>query len=151
MLVGTITLGALGAYVILGIAIFALALVLLYSIAEQEARVGIGALACFAVFFLLWFWGMAFTFSSDYHSWNPKSSKVVAVSKRIVPAGDTGIQERFVFKLEDGALYGVDDTRASLVRVGDFVNLKCKKDFEWGTPRYAHGWACKWNGRPPGE
>jgi hypothetical protein len=96
-----------------------------------------------------WWIFSAFTTSGDYHAWNEKSGTVEQISKRIVPAGDKGIQERFVFRFADkGGLYGVDDTRASLVRRGDRVSLKCKKDYQWGVPREAHGWACRWNTLP---
>jgi hypothetical protein len=108
----------------------------------------VGGIAAGLVILGCWWWGMAFTLSSDYHAWNVKEGRVEKISKRLVSNGDKGMQERFVFRLEDGQLYGVDDTRASLVESGDDVSLKCKKDYEWGVPREAHGWACKWNRVP---
>jgi hypothetical protein len=93
----------------------------------------------------VWWMSSAFTTSGDYHAWNVKTGTVSEVSKRIVPAGDKGIQERFVVRLrEAGGLYGIDDTRASLLKSGDEVRLKCKKDYQWGVDRSAHGWACRW-------
>lgn len=93
-----------------------------------------------------WWWSMAFTLSGDYHSWNVKEGEVEKVAKRIVSADD-GISERYVVTI-DGQPYGVDDTRAALVEVGDQVSLRCKKDYQWGVPREAHGWSCRWNQVP---
>jgi hypothetical protein len=92
-----------------------------------------------------WWWGMAFTLSDDYHSWNVKAGKVERVSKRLVSDGDQGMQERFVVVIA-GTPYGVDDTRASLVKEGDVISLRCKKEYQWGVPRSAQGWGCRWNG-----
>jgi hypothetical protein len=90
-----------------------------------------------------WWWAMAFTTSGDYHAWNIKQGTVERISKRLVSAGDKGMQERFV-AIVDGQPLGIDDTRASLLKTGDRVRLKCKKDYQWGVDRSAHGWACRW-------
>jgi hypothetical protein len=79
----------------------------------------------------------------DYHFWIPVEGNVEKISKRLVPAGDNGMQERFVVVI-DGQPYGVNDTRAALLEVGDHLSIKCKKEFEWGTPAEAHGWGCRW-------
>jgi hypothetical protein len=46
-----------------------------------------------------------------------------------------------VFKI-NGQQYGVDDTRAALVKVGDTVNLNCTKQFVFGSTN--NGYACNW-------
>lgn len=94
---------------------------------------------------LVWL-GAMWPLAGDYHRWRPVEGTVVQVDKRLVSNGDNGMSERFVFRFADGRLRGVDDTRASTVRRGDKVTLKCKKDFEWGVPRAANGWACRWAG-----
>lgn len=96
---------------------------------------GIVALAgtCIA----LWPW------KHDYHYWVEKSGTVQAIGKRLVPAGDSGMQEKYVITL-NGKPYGVTDTRAALLRVGDQANIVCKKAYEWGSTD--HGWDCRWNG-----
>jgi hypothetical protein len=104
----------------------------------------VAAVLCVPIILGFWWWGMAFTTSSDYHAWNVKQGTVEQMSKRLI-ATENGMSERVVFKI-DGQPYGVDDTRATLVKVGDTVSLRCKKDYEWGIPREAHGWACRWNG-----
>lgn len=100
---------------------------------------GAGALVV-AVGLLLAFWPL----KHDYHFWVPVDGKVERTGKRIVSSSDK-IQERFVVTI-NGQPYGVDDTRASLLRPRDSVHLKCKKSYEWGTPSNAHGWVCRWNG-----
>lgn len=86
---------------------------------------------------LMWPW------KHDYHHWVDKGGVVEEVSKRLVPAGDKGMQEKYVFVI-DGYPYGVLDTRAALVKPGDHVAIACKKAFEWGVPQESNGWDCKW-------
>lgn len=106
----------------------------------------IGCAALVPVSAFVWWWSMAFTFSGDYHSWSVKQGKVDRVAKRLI-ATDNGMAERYVVTIA-GRPYGIDDTRATLLKAGDFVSLRCKKDWEWGVPRSANGWACRWNGAP---
>lgn len=144
---GLVTIGLVLLLCLGGAALGALA------IYDREPAAGagwiIGSLAVALLCLGGWWWGMAFTTSSDYHAWNVKEGTVEKVSKRLVSNGDKGMSERFVVVM-DGQPYGIDDTRASLVKVGDQVSLRCKKDYQWGVPREAHGWACRWNGTPEG-
>lgn len=103
----------------------------------------IGATVVALITLIAWWASMAFTLSGDYHAWNVKQGTVERVAKRLVQNGDKGMSERYVVIL-DGRPYGVDDTRAALLEAGDPVRLKCKKDYEWGIEREAHGWACRW-------
>lgn len=82
-------------------------------------------------------------YKHDYHFWVEKQGRVEKIGKRIISTGDSSISQRFVFTIA-GRPYGVDDTRASLAQVGDYVKLACKREFEWGVPQSANGWACKW-------
>lgn len=143
-MLSSITLGAVGAYVLAVVLILVFVVALITATAENGALGAIGVGFCGVVVAVLWWWGMAFTLSGDYHAWNDKTGVVVEKNKRIVPAGDKGIQERFVLRFADGQLYGVDDTRASLIKRGQRVRLKCKKDYQWGVPRSSHGWACRY-------
>lgn len=77
----------------------------------------------------------------DYHYYVPVSGKVERVSNRFISNGDKGVSQRFVVVL-NGKPYGIDDTRASLLKEGDPVKLHCKKEFDWGSSD--NGWACKW-------
>lgn len=149
----TVTGGTIIGYVILAICLLlCLGAVVLgaFGVYERDrtgwAGVAGGILGA-AVVLGCWWWGMAFTLSSDYHAWNVKEGKVDRVAKRLVSTGDKGVGERYVVTI-DGQPYGIDDTRAALVRPGDTVSLRCKKDFQWGVPREAHGWVCRWNKVP---
>ena len=109
----------------------------------------VGGIVCALATVGFWWWGMAFTTSADYHAWNVKEGKVERVAKRLIPS-DKGMAERYVVTI-NGQPYGIDDTRAALIKAGDSVSLRCKKDFQWGIPREAHGWACRWNKVPAFE
>lgn len=101
---------------------------------------GIGGALLAIVIYLFCMWPL----KHDYHFWVPVQGKVEKISSRLVSAGDKGgSNQRFVVVIK-GQPYGVDDTRAALLSVGDTVNLKCKREFEWGSS--ANGWACRWNG-----
>lgn len=86
-----------------------------------------------------------YPFKHDYHWWVDKGGVVTEVSKRLVPVDGGGMQEKYVFTI-DGKAYGVIGTRASLVKPGQRVKIRCKKVFEWGTSLASHGWDCKWAG-----
>lgn len=84
----------------------------------------------------------------EYHSWASVDGRVDKISSRLVSAGDKGgSNQRFVVVI-DGTAYGVDDTRASLLKVGDTVHLKCKREYEWGAAN--NGYGCRWNGGADG-
>jgi hypothetical protein len=96
------------------------------------------AVIAMALSFWPWKW--------EYHSWQPVDGRVEKISSRFVSAGDKGgTNQRFVVVV-GGQPYGVDDTRASLLKVGDTVHLKCKREFVWGSG--SNGWGCNWNGGP---
>lgn len=97
------------------------------------AVVGFVTLVLTAV--LMWPW------KHDYHFYVPVSGRVERVSNRFISNGDQGVSQRFVVVLK-GQPYGIDDTRASLLKEGDAVKLHCKKEFDWGSSD--NGWACKW-------
>ena len=83
--------------------------------------------------FATWPW------EAQYHQWRPVSGVVQQVSSRMIADGKA-MSQRFVLVI-DGQPYGVDDTRASLVKVGDTVSLMCTKEWVWAsTP----GDACRW-------
>lgn len=104
-----------------------------------------GSLVVLLISWGVWLWAM-WPLAYDYHHWVQVDGKVDRISKRLVSDGDKGMQERYVLVV-DGVPRGVDDTRASLVRVGDRVQLACKREYEYGLPRGAHGWGCRWRGR----
>jgi hypothetical protein len=90
-------------------------------------------------------WAM-WPFAYTYHHWIPTRGTVESVSKRIVSDGDN-ISEKYVLKFTDGRLRAVNDSAAGSLKTGDPVSLRCKKAYDFGVPRSAHGWDCKWAGR----
>lgn len=80
----------------------------------------------------------------DYHHWKPVTGQVQQINKRLVGVGSNdGASERYVVRLS-GREYGIDDSRASLLKVGDTVAIKCKKEHEFMQPYGDDGWACRW-------
>lgn len=83
-------------------------------------------------------------FAYEYHHWIDKTVTVEAIGKRQV-SKDKSFFEKFVVRDKTGELYGLDDTRGALVKPGDTLYLRCKKAYQFGIPRSAHGWDCRWS------
>lgn len=77
----------------------------------------------------------------DYFSYTKVQGTIESSDSRLIGRGD-GMTERFVLTI-GGQQYGVEDTRAASVDVGDPVGLNCTKEWQWGSDN--HGWACKWS------
>lgn len=90
-----------------------------------------------------WLWA-SWPLAYDYHHWVDKSGRVERVSQRLVSNGSNGMSQKFVVVI-DGKPYGIDDTRAALIHKGDMVRLRCKKAYQYGVSRSAHGWDCRWS------
>lgn len=100
------------------------------------------AVAAAVVTVAAWVWA-SWPLAYDYHHWVDKSGRVEKVSQRLVSSGN-GMSQKFVVVI-DGRPYGIDDTRAALINEGDVVRLRCKKAYQFGVPRSAHGWDCRWS------
>ena len=109
---------------------------------DDQAVIGGGLLVCGLVIGAINMWAL-WPYQHDYHFWMPVTGKVSQVSKRLVPAGEKSMMERYVLVI-DGKPYGVDDTRASLVKPGQTVSIACKREYQWGSRD--HGYGCKWDG-----
>jgi hypothetical protein len=90
----------------------------------------------------IWLWA-SWPLKYEYHHWVDKQGIVQAVGHRLISNGDSGINDRYVFRIS-GQPYGVDDTRASLTKVGDKVHLRCKKEHQFFQHFSDDGWACRW-------
>lgn len=78
-------------------------------------------------------------YEAQYHQWRPITGQVQQISSRMIADGKA-MSQRFGVVI-DGQPYAVDDTRASLLKVGDRVSLMCIKEWQWAsTP----GDACRW-------
>lgn len=69
---------------------------------------------------------------ADYHKYKPVSGVVDQMSTRLVASGDKSMEQKIVvtFKDREGE-YGCKDTRCSLAKQGDHLDLSCIKVWEW--------------------
>lgn len=101
-------------------------------------------LVCWVVIFGTWLWA-SWPLDHRYHYWQDKEGKVAEISKRLVPAGDSGMQEKIVVRMQGTAgVYGITETRAVLLKEGMNLHIKCKKAYDFGVSRDSHGWDCKY-------
>lgn len=75
----------------------------------------------------------------EYHEWQTVSGRITNISSRIMGDGST-VNQRFVVQFsENGTQYSCDDSRCSLLTIGDQLTLSCKREWQFsGTP----GWSC---------
>lgn len=73
---------------------------------------------------------------TNYHRWYAVEGEVLEIDSRT--------SEKFVVRLApDDREFGITDTRAALLQVGDTVSLSCKRVYVYAG---AHGWDCNWVG-----
>jgi hypothetical protein len=84
-------------------------------------------------------WGM-YPWKTEYHQWTPVSGVVDTVDSRLLPAGETSVEQKFVVSFRGNPQqYGVLDTRAAGVKPGDRLTITCVRRWQWsGT----HGYDC---------
>ncbi len=80
---------------------------------------------------------------TSFHKYYPVTGKVEKIESRFLAAGKATTQ-RFVVVL-DGKPFAIDDTRATLVQVGDEVRLMCSREYQYAG---VAGWACEWGQEP---
>lgn len=81
-------------------------------------------------------------FSKEYHYWTPVTGTVEQVDKRLVSDGE-GMSEKIVVRFKDNPQqYGIEDTRAALLKPGSEASLLCKKAHQWGPS--VDGYDCRW-------
>lgn len=110
----------------------------------EEAIDRAGArISCVVVFLIALLSGVfAFwPYSPSFHRFYHVQGTVTEVGKRQVSDGDA-MSERYVFVI-GGQKFGVDDTRASLTKVGNQVDLMCKREYQYNS---RSGWLCRWDG-----
>lgn len=93
-----------------------------------------------------WLWS-TWPLQYEYHHWIDKQVVVTDTSSRLLTDSDGNIQQKFVVSDSKGSYYAINDTRGSLVKEDQTVNLRCKRAYDYGVPRSSHGWDCKWNGK----
>lgn len=83
-----------------------------------------------------------FPYKASYHRWEPKSGLVTAIGNRFIGDGNGGTNQRFVVTLSGSPQqYACDDTRCSLLKVGDPLTLSCKKAYQYASEP---GFDCNW-------
>ena len=78
--------------------------------------------------------------SSDYLTFKPVHGTVQEIASRQIADGKA-MSTRYVAVI-DGQPYGIDDTRAALIKPGDTVSLNCTRQFVYGSQD--NGYACNW-------
>lgn len=90
----------------------------------------------------LW-WGM-YPWKAEYHQWRPVTGRVTTVDSRMVPAGEHGMEQKFVVMFDGNPQqYGVIDTRAAGVKPGDQLTITCVRRWQWAGE---HGYDCNFVG-----
>lgn len=90
------------------------------------------------VLVIVFFWPL----EKEYHYWTPVGGTVEKVDRRLVSEGK-GMAEKIVIKFEDSPQsYGIEDTRAALLKPGDKTMLLCKRAHQWGPS--VDGYDCRW-------
>lgn len=81
---------------------------------------------------------------AEYHQYNRVTGTVATITSRLISAGDKGgTNQKFVVVLTSGSQqYGIEDTRAALLKPGDHVAINCKRAYEYGSSNA--GYDCKW-------
>lgn len=111
---------------------------------EGRAFAVLLTIACVLWIFLPW--GIFVTGGDDYHKFKPKTGVVAELGKRLV-SKDKGMEEKIVIRFEgDPQEYGVSDTRAGLLKVGDTATVKCKRSYQFASQS---GYDCRWVSRTP--
>lgn len=97
------------------------------------------------VAFILFVPGMVWGFwplDSAYHQYRDVHGTVDQISSRFIGDGKSTSQ-KFVVTLEGSSQpFGVNDTRAALLKHGDPVSLRCIRVWEYGSDNA--GYDCKW-------
>lgn len=103
-------------------------------------RVGwIAALVLIGIAVIGTWWGM-YPWKAEYHQWTPVSGVVDTVDSRLLPAGDSAVEQKFVVSFKGNQQqYGVLDTRAAGVKPGDRLTITCVRRWQWSG---AHGYDC---------
>lgn len=79
-------------------------------------------------------------YSADYLTMKPVRGTVEQVASRQIASGKA-METRYVAVI-DGQPYGIDDTRAALIKPGDTISLMCTREFVYGSQN--NGYACNW-------
>lgn len=97
----------------------------------ERRPIHIGAVLAVVLTIGLWVWGTWPSLNMDYHTFRSVSGTVVANEARMLADGNGGTTQNFAVRLDDGQTYRCDDTRCSLVKPGDHLELSCMKEWQY--------------------
>lgn len=88
----------------------------------------------------LW-WGM-WPWKAEYHQWRPVAGTVASIDSRLLAGQNSGTEQKYLVAfVGSDKQYGVLDTRAAGVHVGDQLKVECVRRWQWsGT----HGYDCNY-------
>jgi hypothetical protein len=89
-----------------------------------------GGLLVVVATFGFWVAGTFPPFQMKYHSYRPVAGTVQQIGTRFLGSGDSGGTTQMFVLTVNGQDYRCDDTRCSLVKVGDVVSMQCIGTFE---------------------
>jgi hypothetical protein len=88
-----------------------------------------------------------YPYKAEYHAWHVHAGTVAHISSRLLATGsgdNTGTSQKFVVQFTGSQQqYGIDDTRAALVKPGDHLRLTCIRTHQWGAG--VDGYDCRWD------
>jgi hypothetical protein len=73
-------------------------------------------------------------YQAEYHQWRHHGGDISAISQRFVGDGDGGTNQKFVVTFKGNPQqYACDDTRCSLLHVGDHLDLSCLRKYVYSS------------------
>jgi hypothetical protein len=137
------TAGTLIGLPLLAVTVIVIVGVTVWLATAEGPSVLVGGAGVLIVVLLFGAWGF-YPFKKSYHYWTPVTGTVAEVDKRLVRDGE-GMSEKVVIRFKDDPQqYGIEDTRAALLRPGAQASLLCKKAHQWGPS--VDGFDCRWGG-----
>lgn len=79
---------------------------------------------------------------AEYHQYRPVHGQVATISNRFVGSDKSTSQKFVVTFVGNPQQYGINDTRASLLKAGDELTIRCIRVYEYGSNNA--GYDCKW-------
>lgn len=135
-----------GVFAVIALVVLIIGLILVITDGDRDAW-GIFGVGFVALLIIAGIWTAATfpPFQTKYHQYRPVTGTVSAVGTRLL-GDDKSTTQAFVLSLDGKGDYRCDDTRCSLIHVGDVVSLQCIGVFELhGTS----GYRCNYVGDKP--
>jgi hypothetical protein len=147
---GAWSLGVLVGLPICALIVLVLVVSAVFLISDDEPGLGVTVAAVMIAFI-----GVAlsplgyYPFDAEYHQWREVSGVVDDTGSRFLPSSDgTATEQKIVVRFAGSDLdFGCQDTRCSLAKKGDTLDLKCKRSWQYQS---VSGYDCRFIGRIAG-